>query len=490
MNPLKALPLIGAVTLLGSGCTSTNVTKPELKNSKPNFVFIFADDLGWRDVGFNGSKFYETPSIDKLASEGMQFTNAYANAANCLPSRACLLSGQYTPRHGAYAVFGINRGKPATDRLYVKDIPESQTISPETVTFAEALKSTGYATACIGKWHLEHGYPEEHAPQNQGFDKVLGKKDLPKFKETNDPKNIYKFTEEACNFIEENKDKPFFLYLPHDAVHTAIEAREEMIEKYKGKTPVDDQKSAQYAALVEHTDDSVGLIMKKLKDLNLDDNTFVVFFSDNGGMPFTPQTPLRGHKGMYYEGGIREPMVVRWPGKIKAGTKCDKPISSVDFYPTFLELAGVKKPNQVLDGESILPLLKGEEMEKKPIFWHFPGYLAGSWAGSRTPNYRSKAVSVIRKGDFKLLLFHEEWVLDGGREKIDTNKCVELYNIKEDMSEKSDIANSNKVKRDELLSELLTWIKDTKAPISTKPNPNFGKPVTKKKKKGKKKKNK
>jgi arylsulfatase A-like enzyme len=462
--------VIGA--LVAAAVLGTPALADDLPATRPNIVFIFADDLGWRDVGFNGSRFYETPHIDRLASQGMVFTNAYANAANCVPSRACLLSGQYGPRHRVYAVMSLNRGIKSRDRLDVKGIRESSVLTPETVTFGEALRSVGYATACIGKWHV--GKDEEHSPGSQGFDTVVDQVDYPPFRETNDPKNLYAFSQVACEFMEKNKERPFLLYLAHHAVHLPFEAREEKIRKYEAKKPVDGQKSCRYAAMVEHTDDSVGIVMDKLKELGLEGNTFVLFFSDNGGMPFTPQTPLRGHKGMYYEGGIREPMIVRWPGNVKPGTSNDTPVSSVDFYPTFLELAGAPRPEQVLDGESIVPLLRNEPVARKPVFWHFPGYLRGNWPGSRTEGYRTQPVSAIRKGDYKLLLFHEEWVLDGGRDKIDTNRCVELYNLKEDRGETANLAARNAAKRDELLDDLLAWIEETNAPIPSSANPGLG----------------
>lgn len=279
--------------------------------------------------------------------------------------------------------------------------------------------------------------------------------------------------------MKENKEKPFFLYLAHHAVHTPIQAKDEITEKYSKKEGVACQDKAEYAAMIQSVDESVARINQTLDELGLSENTILIFFSDNGGHgTFTCQKPLRGGKGMYYEGGIREPMFIYWPGKIEAESVCDVPIISTDFYPTFLELAGVKPPkNYTLDGLSLMPLIEGEKSAiHDELFWHFPGYLEaynGLMEDARDPIFRTRPVSVIRKGDWKLLLFYEEWFLDGGREEIITNNSVELYNLKSDISETQNLCNSEIAKRDELLDDLLNWQNEIDAPIPELANPEY-----------------
>ena len=444
----------------------------ESPQEKPNIVFIFLDDLGWKDVGYMGSKFYETPNIDKLAKQGMIFTNAYSNAANCAPTRASLLSGQYSPRHGVYTVANPARGESKDRRL----IPSanSRKISLDKITIAEALKPAGYTSAAIGKWNVGN------SPKKQGFDVGM---DRPGFKGGHfNEEGEYladRLTNQAVDFITQNKDKPFFLYLAHHAVHTPIEAKEELIAKYRDKTPDSSHNNPEYAAMIESVDNSVGRVNEALEALGLSENTILIFFSDNGGHGvYTDQKPLRGGKGMFYEGGIRVPMFAYWPEKIKGNTKSDEPIISTDFYTTFLELTGSNPPeNYQLDGKSIVPLLDGSKsIERAAIYWHFPAYLQaynGLKDDSRDRTFRSRPVSVIRKGDWKLMMFHEEWVLDGGREKIETNNAVELYNLKDDIGESNNLVKTEADKRDELLEQLLNWIADTNAPIPAAANPEY-----------------
>jgi arylsulfatase A-like enzyme len=435
---------------------------------KPNIVLIFADDLGWRDTGFSGSDYYETPNLDRLAKQGMVFTQAYAAAGNCAPSRACLLSGQYTPRHSVYAVGNTKRGP--VELMRMLPVPNKSGLPADDLTMGKALKAAGYVTGMFGKWHLSGktgSKPEDH------FDvvKVAGHTWRDK---TGDPKGIFAITEAACEFMEENRDRPFFVYMPHYAVHTPIQARPETVAGFKQKTPGEIHNSPLFAGCIAELDTGVGMVVQKLAELGLEENTLVLFTSDNGGTA-TVQEPLRGKKGGYYEGGIREPMIVRWPAVVKPGTTCDVPVISVDFYPTFLAAAGAKPPaDHPLDGASLLPLLQGKPaLEREAIFWHFPGYLNGPVPRGRDPVFRTRPVSVIRKGDWKLHLYHEEWQLDGGREKLATNNAVELYNIAEDAGERNNVATSNLKKRDELLDDLLTWIEETPAPLPTEPNPKY-----------------
>lgn len=445
-----------------------------IAQEKPNIVFIIIDDLGWKDVGYMESKYYETPNIDRLARQGIIFTNAYANAANCAPTRACLLSGQYSPRHGVFTVGNSDRGESEKRRLI--PVTNSKKISLEKVTIAEALKPAGYVSAAIGKWHVGHS-PKEH-----GFDVGMDRPDIG-YKGGHFNKDgeylTDRLTDEAVNFITENKDIPFFLYLAHHAVHTPIQAKNDIFAKFSNKETAGCHSNAKYAAMIKSVDESVGKINETLKNLGLSENTILIFFSDNGGHgTYTCQKPLRGGKGMYYEGGIREPMFVYWPGTVRGGTKCDDPMISTDFYPTFLELTGAKHPdNYPLDGKSIVRLLKGKKSIKRDaIFWHFPAYLQayeGLQEESRDPPFRTRPVSVIRKGNWKLLMFHEEWVLDGGKDKIASNNSVELYNLKKDLGESKNLCNIRNKKRNKLLKDLLKWQQEINAPLPLQPNPDY-----------------
>ncbi|MEZ6081621.1 MAG: sulfatase, partial [Pirellulaceae bacterium] len=322
----------------------------------PNIVLIFADDLGWKDVGYQGSEFNETPNIDRLARQGMVFTSGYAAAGNCAPSRACLLSGNYTPRHHVFAVSSTDRGPKHEQRLV--PIPNRSGLAESNVTIADALKSAGYATGIFGKWHLDG--PNGALPSQQGFDTVFESKGGWGESEPDNPKRVYSLTEAACQFMEQHRDRPFFVYLPHYAIHTKLQARPATLEKFKAKPSKAEHPSPLYAACTYDLDDSIGRLLEKLTELGLDDNTLVVFTSDNGATQQSPQEPLRGNKGGYYEGGIREPWIVRWPGITQPGSQCDVPVINQDLFPTFLAAAGVAVPEgKVLDGESLIPLLKG-----------------------------------------------------------------------------------------------------------------------------------
>jgi len=367
---------------------------------KSNIVFIFIDDLGWKDIGYMGSSYYETPAIDKLAQQGMVFTNAYANAANCAPTRASLLTGQYSPRHGVFTVARSDRGESRHRRVI--PIENNRTVSKDKITIAEAMKESGYISAAIGKWNIGL------TPDQQGFDFCIDRWDLDINGHFNEKGEYLTdlLTDEAVTFIRGSNphktDKPFFLYLAHHAVHTPIQAKKEMIEEFKKKPTDEYHNIATYAAMIKSVDESVARINRVLEELDLTDNTLLLFFSDNGGHgTYTSQKPLRGGKGMYYEGGIRVPMFAYWPGKVPAGSSCDEPVIGTDFYPTFLQMAGIQPPqNHKLDGTSILPLLEGEKtLQRESLFWHFPCYLQaykGMTGESRDPAFRTRPVSVIR----------------------------------------------------------------------------------------------
>lgn len=443
---------------------------PACAAGKPNIVFFFIDDMGWTDVGFMGSDYHETPSIDRLAAEGLVFTDAYACAPNCAPSRACLMSGQYTPRHGIYTVGDPKRGNHAHRKL--EPTPNNTVLADEFITIAEALHTSGYVSASMGKWHLGSD------PTTQGFDINIAGKEwgspsgggyhspyrYPNLVNTKPDEYLTdRLTQEACQFIEDNQKKPFFLYLTHYAVHTPIQGRKDLVSKYQKKPTPEHHRNAAYAAMVESVDHSVRDVLAQLDELKLTDNTIVLFFSDNGGfLGATSNHPLRGGKGMLYEGGIREPMIVRWPGVTTPGTKCDEPVIGVDFYPTLLEVTGTTPPaDYQLDGVSFAPLLKSPEatLNRSAIFWHFPCYLQGSGDPHGGP-FRTTPAGAIRMGHWKLI----EW-FETGRQ--------ELYDLSNDIGEQRDLSQSHDEKRRELHEAMLTWRKQVNAPVPTTLNPRF-----------------
>jgi len=450
---------------------------------KPNIVFIMADDLGYTDVACFGSKYYETPNIDRLASQGLKLTSHH-HAQNCQPTRAALMSGQYGPRTGVYTVGGIDRfdwsSRPLRPVDNVTSLPLDRTILPQ------ALKSAGYATAMFGKWHL--GEKDGYHPGQRGFDEAIvsmGKHfDFPTNPKVEVPEGAYLadfLTDKAVDFIRRKKDEPFFLYLPHFGVHSPHQAKESLIAKFKDKPGVGGHDNPTYAAMIASVDESVGRVMETLDELKLADNTVLIFTSDNGGVggyereglmkkggDITDNSPLRSGKGSLYEGGTRVPLIVRWPGIIKAGASCNVPTIHVDMYPTFLSISGAAAPaNQVLDGESLVPLFKDSaaSLKRDAIYQHFPGYLG---AGENT--WRTTPVATIISGDRKLMEFMED-------------KRVELYNLAEDIGEKSNLATTQADQAKTLLAKLHAWQAEIQAPMPT-PNPDI-KPSTSKAGKGK-----
>jgi arylsulfatase A-like enzyme len=435
-------------------------------------VFILADDLGWKDVGFMGSEFYETPNIDKLASQGIVFTNAYSNGPNCAPTRASLLSGQYSPRHGVYTVGSAERGQAKHRKL----IPTKNrtTLDAGIVTLAEALKPAGYVSASMGKWHM--GNDPELGPVGQGFDLNVGGWEAghpksyfspyrnPKLEDG--PKGEHltdRLTEEALGFIEMNRDRPFFLYLPYYAVHTPLQAKKKLIAKYKRKAPSQGQGNATYAAMVESLDAGVGRIMGKLDELGLAENTLVVFSSDNGGVrTITSMEPLRGGKGMLYEGGIRVPLIVRWLAVVKPGRRCAEPVISIDFYPTLLEVTeAAKPPGQILDGQSIVPVLTGSDtLPSRALYWHFPAYLQGKAPGARDEYFRTRPAGAVRQGHWKLIEYFEDGKL-------------ELYDLRNDIGEAHNLADERLEKLAELHELLVAWRRALGAPVPRQRNPRY-----------------
>ncbi|MDN5200000.1 sulfatase [Fulvivirgaceae bacterium BMA10] len=473
MRKLRCLFTTSLILCIWFSCsTEKRLGQADQKDKKPNIIFFLVDDLGWKDVGFMGSNYYETPNIDKMAKEGMVFTSAYANAPNCAPTRASIMSGLYTPRHGVYTVGDPARGKAENRKLI--PAPNNTELEGNFVTLAEALKENGYTNCHVGKWHL--GENEETSPEAQGFDINIGgtKAGHPAtyfspYKNPNlsdGPDGEYltdRLTDEALKFIEQNQSAPFFLYFSHYSVHTPIQAKKNLIEKYEHKPEDNGQDNPKYAAMVHSTDQSLGRVLKKLKELDLDENTIVIFFSDNGGHgAVTTHHPLKGSKGMMYEGGFREPMIVRWPKKIKPGVKSDEPVMGIDFYPTLVEFAGGEPHRYQPDGESLAPLLfqKGS-LKRDAIFWHFPAYLQGykgiKNSGDLVRGWRAVPSGAIRKGDWKLI------------EDFETGR-LELYNLKNDISERKNLADTMPDKRDELLADMKTWRKQLNALVPTEKN--------------------
>lgn len=462
MDTMKFLPVFILGLLM--------LSPARAEEGPPNIILIFADDLGWQEPAYAGSDFCETPQLDRLAAEGMVFRHAYASAGNCQPSRACMLSGQYTPRHDVYAVGSTDRGEKKLMRLL--PVPNQGSLPMKTVTMGEAMKAAGYATGIFGKCHLKD--TDKGKSERAGFDVVSGTRHGLNSDDPEDPKGIFSITRAACEFIEANRGGPFFAYVSHFAVHSRLEGRPTTVKRFKGKPKGESgHGDPVFAACLADLDSGIGILREKLDELGLAEKTLIVFTSDNGGTHVS-QEPLRGKKGCYYEGGIRVPMIAHWPGVIEPGSTCDVPVLNIDFYPTFLDVAEAELPASPLDGASLVRLFRGEPgLDRSAIFWHFPGYLNGPVPRGRDPVFRTRPVSVIRKGDWKLHLYHEEWQLDGGREKLGTNRAAELYHIAADPGERNDLASTETGKRDELLDELLAWMKAVPARLPSEPNPRW-----------------
>ena len=459
-------------TFTQSACSSQ-------KKPPPNFVFILVDDLGWTDLGCYGSTFYETPYLDALAQEGMQFTQAYASNPVCSPTRAAIMTGKYPTR--------VN----ITDWIPGDDPKDRKLLGPkdldhlplEEVTLAEAFQQQGYQTFFAGKWHLGN---EGYLPEQQGF--MINKGghhagsppggyyspyNNPKL--TDGPEGEYltdRLTDESIQFIETHKDQPFFLFLSFYTVHTPIQACERHIEKFETKAAhlpnggkleyiqehegftLANQVRPDYASMVHVMDENVGKLLQKLEETGLAENTVVIFTSDNGGLSTLPESripptsvkPLRGGKGWCYEGGIRVPLIVKAPGITTAGSTSDVPVISHDFYPTMLALAGLPtKPEQHQDGMNLLPLLKGEKsLEREALFWHFPHYHGSTWAPG----------AAIRMGEWKLIEFYDY-------------EKTELYNLHNDVGEHTDLSDTHPEKVKELKDKLVELQKETEAKFPT-----------------------
>ncbi|MSU41616.1 MAG: N-acetylgalactosamine 6-sulfate sulfatase (GALNS) [Pedosphaera sp.] len=438
----------------------------------PNIVLILMDDLGWADLGCYGSSFYKTPNLDKLAKDGMRFTDAYAACPVCSPTRASLMTGKYPARLN---LTDWLPGRPDRPEQMLARPNIRQQLPLEETTLAEALGKAGYATAHVGKWHLGG---EGFGPAAQGFQhQIAGDhtgtplsyfapfqragRFMPGLEKAEAGEYLTdRLTVESCKFIEANKAKPFFLYLAHYAVHTPLTAKAEYINRYPNATAPGSQSNRVYAAMVQSMDESVGRIVQCLQQQGLTENTLMLFTSDNGGLctvegPQTPATfngPLREGKGWLYDGGIRVPLLARWPGVIKPGSVCAEPVSSVDLFPTVLAAAGAAVPAGV-DGVNVLPLLKGQVQPRGPIYWHYPHY----------SNQGGKPGGAVRDGDWKLI----EWY-ESGRS--------ELFNVRADRGEGQNQAPKETVIANRLRGLLDAWRRETGAqmPLANpqyRPNP-------------------
>ena len=470
---LWALLLMG---LCGTGWDSH--AKPvEDTLARPNIVFVLVDDLGWTDVNPyapHPDQYYETPHITQLAGQGVTFTNAYTNSANCAPSRAALLSGQAYPNNPVYTVGSGARGK---DKYRDLVPPENEeTLPAAKVTFAERLQDAGYTTGFMGKWHL--GEPPEAGPKQQGYDVNIGGYSTgrpswsgayfqpgnnPYIDDARDGEYLTDFyTRKAVEFLENHHGgKPFYLQLSYYSVHSPLQAPDARTGPFQHKMPVGGHTNATYAAMIASVDRGVGRIMETLDRLGVQEETLVVFYSDNGGVDgetvdhwsATDNAPLRMGKGSFYEGGIRVPLIVRWPEGTPAGVTVDEPVIGTDLYPTLLDAANVSQASDyALDGESLLPLLREPRtaaLSRKHLYWHFPGYLGGN---IQKGTWRTTPVSVIRSGKWKLLKFYE-----GNR--------LELYNLEHDVGENHNLADEKPTVRRRLHEQLRHWLTKHDAPM-------------------------
>jgi len=480
-----AASLSGLLTSL-PGCTDSS-------RRAPNFIFILIDDLGWTDLGSYGSDLYETPNIDRLAAEGMRFTDAYAACAVCSPTRASIMTGKYPARLDITDWIGGRQRGMFLPAEYEHQLPL------EEITIAEALEEAGYDTGYVGKWHLGG---EGFHPDDQGFDLNVGGhaagspasyfspyRRNPESDSYNDVPDLAggregeyltdRLTDEAIGFIERDREGPFLLYLAHYAVHTPVQSKPELTEKYRERLasmpepegPANRsehgdwgitnlvQDDPVYAGMVQSVDESVGRVIDALKSSGEYENTIIIFMSDNGGLTTlarsagspTAVLPLRAGKGWYYEGGIREPMIIRWPGVTRKGSHCSEPVTSTDFYPTMLAMAGLApRPDQHQDGLSLVPLLEESgDLDREALFWHSPHYHGSG----------NRPAGAVRAGDWKLI----EWFEDGS---------LELYNLKEDISEEHDLAGEMPERTEELHSMLADWRREVDANM-LRPNPDY-----------------
>lgn len=464
--------------LLLLGLLSATATLAAGADRPPNIVFILADDLGWADTSFSGSRYYETPHLDALAASGMRFTSFYASP-NCAPTRASLLSGQYAPRTGIYTVGSLERGDNAARRLIPP--PNRTHLPPGLPTVASILRDAGYLTGFLGKWHL--GEASEHHPSQFGFvETLVANGPHQNFKtDPHDPRAEGAYladylTDRAIEFVERHQNRPFFLYLAHLAVHSPYQARPEWIERFARKPPAGAHRDAVYAAMIASLDESVGRLLARLDQLDLSRRTVVIFASDNGGVGGYPDAdaagrrigptdnaPLRGGKGMLHEGGIRVPFLIRWPNITQPGSRTSQPAIHVDLFPTLADIARTRPPaDHPLDGVSLVPILRdpSAHLGRDALYWHFPGYLEvrGRSGWRITPS------GAVRAGNFKLIESFED-------------QRIELYNLAEDISERNNLVRSLPDKTAELRAKLAAWRQDLNAAMPQVKTPAAAEPA-------------
>ena len=460
---LKKLSFLLLLMLLNS-CNKESL-------EKPNIVLIVADDLGWSDLSYMGSEYYETPNIDKLSKSGMTFYNGYASSANCAPSRATMLSGKYHTEHGIYTVRNSDRGSRKTRKII--PIETKTTLDLDFFVIPEMLKEMGYTNGHFGKWHL--GDVGFH-PEQSGFDVNIGGNKhggpggyfapYPNPELENEPKGEYltdRIGDEVVKFIDINKENNFFAYVPFFSVHTPIQSKPDYQKKYSNKESNEFHNRADYAGMIQSLDENIGKILDKIDALNLSENTLIIFTSDNGGIrAISNQYPLRAGKGSYYEGGIKVPMIFSWKGKIEAKTESYERVSNLDFYPTIKKLVGYNESID-LDGEDLTPIFKGEKLKKRELYFHFPVYLEPyrvQLDSGTDPLFRTRPGTVIIKDNWKLHHYYED------------NK-FELYDLEKDVSESENLSEINKEKKNELLIDLNNWRKTNNAPIPSRLNPYY-----------------
>ena len=478
--------LVVTLVVLFSGVSAW--AEPE---KRPNVLLLFADDLGWMDLGVQGSTFYETPNLDRLAERGMRFTDGYAACQVCSPTRAALLTGQYPSRIGITDfIGGGNDGKVqrAKQRNYqMLPPPQNKHLPAGTITFADAFKAAGYHTYFLGKWHA--GDPQaDFGPTDHGFDVNIGGTarggpygrgnyfhpfDLPNIDSAPGDHLTDRIAEEAVKLIQAADGEPWLMFLSFYDVHTPLQAKPELAAKYKAKAAsvVHDgprfvpepprqarqvQDHAVYGGMVQVMDEAVGTVLAELEERGIADNTVIIFTSDNGGLSTsegspTSNVPLRGGKGWMYEGGIRVPTIVYWPGVTPPGSVCHTPVISNDFFPTLLEMAGLpSRPEIHRDGVSLVPVLRGDgEIQREALFWHYPHY--GNQGGSPS--------SAIRQGDWKLIEFFED-----GR--------LELYNLAQDIRETNNLAEQQSARTHAMHERLKAWRDEVNATYP-RPNPDY-----------------
>jgi arylsulfatase A len=443
-------------SFVGSALASQGYAQP----SRPlNFVFVLIDDLGWHDTGPYGNTVVDTPNLNRFARESVRFTNAYAACPVCSPTRASILTGKYPAR---LQLTDWIPGRKAWPTARLRTPAFKQALPLAEITLAEALKSKGYTGAAIGKWHLGG---DGFGPLQQGFDRNIGGTaagspptyfgplELPNLQLGPGEFLTKRLADESIRFMDENLPRPFFLYHASFSVHIPLQAPPDLVAKYKDRATGDLDPT--YCAMIESTDQSIGALLKAIDGSGLAEHTVVVFFSDNGGVrfqerrrtPITNNAPLRAGKGHLFEGGIREPLLVRWPGLTKAGTSIDTPVSSIDFFPTFTAAAGVE--HGLVDGVDLRPLLSGQTIPERPLFWHYPHY---SDQGGRPSG-------AVRLGEWKLIEFFED-----GR--------LELFNLGSDIGERRNLAGREKARAIQLLTLLRDWRSSVKAAMPTV-NPQF-----------------